>query len=326
MSPPRRPRLRLGRRAAAAARALGAAAGALLLRASLSGAAAPNVLLLLSDSFDGRLLAGGSPESAMVALPALRALAARGASFEGAYTNSPVCGPSRAVMLTSRHVHESGVFNNYQELPRDTFTGGLDAGCLASYGAAQCAAWAAQFPINVTLFNAFEEAGYEMAVYGKIDIGAGTAQRYSNSTGGSDHGGPEPRCVLRAADLPLDTMGRPSSSTGNNAGPSPDDAVLAGEAAAWLRARGAAARAGRAGRAGASAPFFLQLSIGLPHFPFVTGPEWLAAVNDSAVGPNPEWPPIEDMHREAAARRARVCCARGPSRWPARWPARWPFR
>lgn len=262
----------------------------LLLTSALGAAPAqvapPNVLLLVSDSLDGRLLDASSVEWPKVALPELRALAARGAGFAAAYTNSPVCGPSRAAALTSRLPHETGVVNNYQELPRDTFTGGLDAGCLASYGAAQCAAWASRFPINATLFNAFEAAGYDMAVFGKIDIGAGTAQRYPNSTGGSDHGGPEPRCVLRAADLPLDTMGRPSSRADNDAGPSPDDAALAADAAAWLAARG---------NAPSPRPFFLQMSIGVPHFPFVTGPRWLASVNDSAVE-LPEWPPLAQLH------------------------------
>lgn len=244
-----------------------------------------NVIMLVADSMDGRLLDPHAPKWHEVAMPNLRGLAASGANFRNAYTNSPVCAPSRAVALTSRWIHESGVFNNYQELPLNTATGGMDQDCVQLYGLAQCQAWAEQYPIKSILFDAFEDSGYDVAVFGKVDIGAGCPERFANSTGGADHTGVELRSVPRGADIALDSMGAPSSNANNSQGPSPSDSTVASEAVAWLSARSPTA----------PAPFFLYASISVPHFPFITGPEWLPSVNDSAVG-LPTWQNISSMH------------------------------
>uniref|UniRef100_A0A2K6FEM1 Arylsulfatase K n=1 Tax=Propithecus coquereli TaxID=379532 RepID=A0A2K6FEM1_PROCO len=57
-------------------------------------AGAPNVVLVVSDSFDGRLTF--HPESQVVKLPFINLMKAHGTSFLNAYTNSPICCPSRA--------------------------------------------------------------------------------------------------------------------------------------------------------------------------------------------------------------------------------------
>jgi choline-sulfatase len=44
--------------------------------------------------------------------PNLDALAARGTRFANAYTNSPICVPSRAAMATGRYPHQIGVWDN----------------------------------------------------------------------------------------------------------------------------------------------------------------------------------------------------------------------
>ena len=123
-------------------------------------AARPNVLMLSSDSMDGRVL---DPEQHMgraVPMPHLRALAARGANFVSAYSHSPVCGPSRASALTSRFVSDIGVYNNYQEIAAcPSCAHGVDPACVKWYGLEQCAAWAARFPVPLDLFSAFAGAG-----------------------------------------------------------------------------------------------------------------------------------------------------------------------
>jgi arylsulfatase A-like enzyme len=179
----------------------------------------------------------------------------------------------------------------------------MDDACVKLYGLAQCTAWAEQYPIKSILFDAFEQRQYDLAVFGKIDIGAGCPERFPNSTGGADHVGVELRSVPRGADLRLDSMGVPSWESDNNAGPSPSDSAIASEAVQWLQARAANASGQEL------APFFLYASILVPHFPFVTGAEWLAAVNDSAVQ-LPTWQPLADMHPYDAHMSVSKGCAR----------------
>jgi len=242
-----------------------------------ASASPPNVLIISSDSMDGRVLDPLQHIGRAVAMPNLRALASRGANFLSAYSPSPVCGPSRAAALTSRFVSDIGVYNNYQEIVScPSCANGVDPTCVRLYGAAACAAWAAAFPVPLDMFGAFEAAGYEMGVFGKIDIGAGTPQRFPNSTGGDDHTGPEVRTVPRGAGLRRNSMAwggwRATISKADAYGA---DNSTAAEAARWLRARSG------------GKPFFAYSGISIPHFPFVTTQQWLARVNQSAI--NAPW-------------------------------------
>jgi len=69
-----------------------------------------NLLILMSDQHN-RLMMGcvGHPD---VKTPNLDRLAARGTRFANAYTNSPICVPSRAAMATGRYPHQIGVWDN----------------------------------------------------------------------------------------------------------------------------------------------------------------------------------------------------------------------
>ncbi|XP_021079263.1 arylsulfatase K isoform X3 [Mesocricetus auratus] len=60
-------------------------------------ARAPNVVIIASDSFDGRLTL--QPGSQVVRLPFINFMRARGTTFLNAYTNSPICCPSRAALF-----------------------------------------------------------------------------------------------------------------------------------------------------------------------------------------------------------------------------------
>lgn len=69
-----------------------------------------NVLLIMSDEHSRSVLgAYGNP---LVKTPNLDALAAAGTRFENAYTNCPICVPSRASFATGRHVHQTGHWDN----------------------------------------------------------------------------------------------------------------------------------------------------------------------------------------------------------------------
>lgn len=247
-----------------------------------------NILMITSDSMDGRVLDPLQHLGRSVDMPNLRALAARGTSFVNSYTSSPVCGPSRIAALTGRHVHETGTWNNYQELPAD-ITGALDASCVKFYGEAACAAWAAQYPLpSGVLFDALAESSYDMRIIGKVDGGANIPTRYLDPKDNADHTGPESRTVPRGAGLFRASMawtGWSSDTKDNNT--CGDDMNITATAASWLRTRAANASETR--------PFFLYTGLAVPHFPFVTGPEWLAKVNRSTIHP-PWLPSVNSLH------------------------------
>ncbi len=71
---------------------------------------AKNLLFILSDQH--RWDAAGCCGHPVVQTPHLDSLAARGARFTNAYTNSPICVPARASLATGRYVHQIGYWDN----------------------------------------------------------------------------------------------------------------------------------------------------------------------------------------------------------------------
>ena len=79
---------------------LGLLAGPLAAWNSAGAAAGPSIVLILTDDQDASLTAH---------MPNLKALARQGATFARAYYNDPLCGPSRATILTGLYDHNTGV-------------------------------------------------------------------------------------------------------------------------------------------------------------------------------------------------------------------------
>ena len=70
----------------------------------------PNIVLIMADQLAPHFTgAYGHP---VVRTPNLDALAARGARFDGAYCNSPLCAPSRASFMTGQLVSRLGTYDN----------------------------------------------------------------------------------------------------------------------------------------------------------------------------------------------------------------------
>lgn len=69
-----------------------------------------NLLFILSDQHSRDML--GCYGSEVVRTPNLDRLAARGARFNAAYTNCPICVPACAGLATGRYVHQTGYWDN----------------------------------------------------------------------------------------------------------------------------------------------------------------------------------------------------------------------
>jgi arylsulfatase len=104
----------------------------------------PNVLFICTDQqrYDA-LGAAGNPH---VRTPHLDRLAEQGARFEHCYVQAPVCGPSRASLMTGRYLHAHGLWANGVDIDPDEelFTrvlqrAGYDCGLVGKFhlGAAQ---------------------------------------------------------------------------------------------------------------------------------------------------------------------------------------------
>ncbi|MEZ5364695.1 MAG: sulfatase [Bryobacterales bacterium] len=99
-----------------------------------------NVLLIVSDDLNNDLSVYGHP---LVKTPNFERLAARGVTFTRAYTQYPVCAPSRASFMTGLYPDQTGVLSNSQHF-RD------------------------HVPNVVTLPQMFRRNGYFAARVGKI--------------------------------------------------------------------------------------------------------------------------------------------------------------
>lgn len=77
----------------------------------------PDILLIMTDQQRFDTLSCYGCEA--VATPNLDRLAAGGLRFERVYVNNPICTPSRASLMTGRHVLDHGVERLYDDLPDD---------------------------------------------------------------------------------------------------------------------------------------------------------------------------------------------------------------
>lgn len=70
----------------------------------------PNILVIMADQLTAAAL--GCYGNTAVRSPNLDALAASGVVFDAAYTNSPLCSPARACMMTGRLPSRTGCYDN----------------------------------------------------------------------------------------------------------------------------------------------------------------------------------------------------------------------
>ena len=130
---------------------VGGAASLALSASALAQAAParrPNIIVVLADDLGfGELGCYGQQK---VPTPNIDRLAAEGMKFNTFYSGSPVCAPSRCVLLTGRHTGHSAVRDNHEIQPEG------------------------QYPLpprTVTLAGLLKEAGYTTACIGKWGLG-----------------------------------------------------------------------------------------------------------------------------------------------------------
>ncbi|MDP9412200.1 MAG: sulfatase [Actinomycetota bacterium] len=85
---------------------LGAGCGP--LTGMLGASEDPNVILILTDDLDARLLQDHPDD-----YPNLRRLAAEGTTFENAFVSDPLCCPSRATILRGQYAHNHQIAGNW---------------------------------------------------------------------------------------------------------------------------------------------------------------------------------------------------------------------
>ena len=287
--------------------------------ATALAASPPNILFLMCDSMDGRVVDPSSPISKRVATPTLDSLAATGVNFIRTYAASPQCVPSRTTMLAGRRTDQIRAFSNGNGLAGDPSTGGLDSTCVKDYDEQTCAEWAKSQNVSSTFFdalapvyaagNAVEGDECTLCVMGKVDVGQNILTRYGPSaTADGWHGGPTLSILTRAADIRKPTKPDPRKITNDTDNyVHQEDWKMHTECIEWLQAEGAARRR-RSRQLGASSssssspwsfssssssppPWFLYCSLNIPHPPFNTNATWLASVDEAAVrAAKPVWP------------------------------------
>lgn len=80
----------------------------------------PNILILMADQLTPSALAAYG--NTVCKTPTIDALAAAGVVFESAYTNSPLCAPSRYVFLSGKLPSVIGAYDNAAEMPSEVLT------------------------------------------------------------------------------------------------------------------------------------------------------------------------------------------------------------
>ncbi|MGE5268217.1 MAG: sulfatase-like hydrolase/transferase [Thiohalocapsa sp.] len=202
-----------------------------------------NLLFILSDEHSRRVL--GSYGHQIIRTPNLDRLAAQGARFTDAYTNSPICVPARAALATGRYVHQIRFWDN--AIPYD--------GSVPSW------------------HHRLRDAGHEVVSIGKLHFRSET----------DDNGFSEEVMPLHVVDGIGDPMGwlrnplperkatlrlATDAGRGNSSYQDYDDRITAA-AVDWLKARGAGSGMGRGDK-----PWVLFVSLVCPHFPLIARPEW----------------------------------------------------
>lgn len=259
----------------------------------------PNLLFLYADQHRADVL--GCAGNGVVATPHLDRLAAEGVRFDHAWTESPICQPARASLLTGRYPNDHGVLGNFAGNCKpewDTFPRRLqDAGYeTASIGKTHFDAWPMRAepgtppPSDEWIASfGFDHVVEEFDKYVHLFDAETPYKRFLR-----EHDALEPyQDVIRANFRGGDGHWNGVTS------PLPQEldltSFLAGEAEQWIN------------RQDEGRPWFLQLSFVQPHVPMMGDPLWAEHYADTPIErtarplpatSSPEWEAHLDMLRK----------------------------
>eukprot|EP00039_Didymoeca_costata_P024854 m.11737 g.11737 ORF g.11737 m.11737 type:complete len:567 (+) comp4511_c0_seq1:3-1703(+) len=295
---------------------------ALLLLFMFTGAVAGNspasIVFLQCDEMDGRVLDPKSPFSKIVSTPNLDKLAASGVSFV-TYANNPLCAPSRASMFTGRYTSSIRAYNNVKAITADVTNSSIpDPTCakIVGYGPEWCVQQGKLANIKSTINLAFENAGWNVHLVGKMDTGGGPKMNppltfatgyhdngnWSNKLGPPDtyfpgdflHSWARSANISKPALAPLEGPNTWINLNNPDGGPFPNDWKVTDECIKFLNDLGGKAVID-------DTPFFLYCSVLNPHPPYFSNATFEAYVNQTAlnisiVEMKKDWVPQSKLH------------------------------
>jgi len=89
-----------------------AGAGFIAGRAGAADAARPNIVFIFSDDHAYQAVSAYSDPRKLNSTPNIDRLATEGMRFDRCLVPNSICGPSRATILTGKHSHQNGFYNN----------------------------------------------------------------------------------------------------------------------------------------------------------------------------------------------------------------------
>jgi len=247
-----------------------------------------NILFLMTDSMDGRVLDVESTEHEAVEMPFLRGwLAEHGTNFVHAYSNSPMCVPSRTSMMTGRSNDKIEVWGNRQGLAASP-DGVLDDNCVKNNGKELCQQWAEAQGYPETIFSALKNLGYRVHMEGRLHIGAAmlNQEKHNGTVEGlaSCDAFDTVRLgeITRSADIRMPIRAQTSVFTTRAIEDMADDTNFGlADWGAVHRCKNWIEQLPSPGEA--TQPFFLHCSLNLPHFTYATNSTWLQSVHEDKI-------------------------------------------
>lgn len=255
----------------------------------------PNILYLMTDSMDGRLVDDASPLSEVVDMPFLRGfLAKNGANFVHSYSPSPMCVPARTSMMTGRSPDRNNIYGNRQGIAASP-SGVLDDQCVKENGKERCTKWAEEQGYPETIFSAFKSLGYNVHMDGRLHVGAGMLNKemHDDMVDGSQtcntFDGARLGEISRAADVRKPIRPKTAIFTTKAVDNMTQDTGFG--VADWFAVDGCKRWVENLPSLDvATQPFFLHCSLNLPHFAYATNSTWLASVHEDKIT-MPVWLP-----------------------------------
>jgi arylsulfatase A-like enzyme len=221
----------------------------------------PNVLVIAVDDLNDWVGCMNGHPQAMT--PNIDRLAERGTLFTNAHCQAPICGPSRASLLSGRYPHETGIYQQpTKEIARDQQTA------------------------SQLMPHYFSRHGYETFAGGKICHGFRHEQAFDHYAGGMGGSGPKPPNKARFHYRPPDTPWT-GTQTDWGAFPDVDEEMPDHKVANWAVETLAQKH---------DDPFFLAVGFVRPHVPFYAPQKWFDPFPlDSVVLPEVRDDDMDDL-------------------------------